>query len=81
MNRNNIPTSSGIYVARIYSTTPMPVTRDKRYVEICAKVDKNNVKVGKAKNLSVRQRNYWKDFDENNVEFIPLALVDNIQQA
>jgi len=81
MNSNTVPTDSGIYVARIHSTSPMPVTRDKRYVDTCAKVDKSNVKVGKAKNLATRQQDYWKDFDQENVDFIPLVLVENIQQA
>ena len=75
------PSSPGIYVARILSDIPMPVTRDKRYVDTCARVDKNNVKVGKAKDLAGRQSNYWKDFDEENVVFIPLAILEDIQQA
>src|SRR5690606_21595308 len=58
-----------------------PVTRDRRYVESCARVDFTNVKVGKARNLAARQENYWKDFDQENVEFIPIALVEDIQQA
>lgn len=81
MNNIIIPNSPGIYVARIVSTSPMPVTRDKRYVDICARVDNSNVKIGKAKNLASRQKNYWKDFDEENVIFIPLAILENIQQA
>ena len=81
MNNMIIPDSPGIYVARVISTIPMPVTRDKRYVDICARIDISNVKVGKAKNFSVRQKNYWKDFDEENVIFIPLAILENIQQA
>ncbi|MEN8107910.1 MAG: hypothetical protein ABFS22_07875 [Pseudomonadota bacterium] len=68
-------------MARILSNSPMPVTRDKRYVDTCARVDKSNVKTGKAKNLASRQKDYWKDFDEENVVFIPLAILENIQQA
>lgn len=59
----------------------MPVTRDKRYVDVCARVDRTNVKVGKAKNLAARRKNYWKDFDRENVEFIPLLLVEGTHQA
>ena len=72
MLKIKVSTDSGIYVARIHSKIPMPVTRDKRYVEICAKVDCSNVKIGKAKNLAARQKDYWKDFDEENVKFIRL---------
>ena len=39
------------------------------------------MKVGKAENLAARQKNYWKDFDRENVEFIPLLLVENMHQA
>jgi len=59
----------------------MPVTRDKRYVDTCARIDSQNVKVGKAKNLATRQKNYWKDFDEENVVFVPLAILEDIQRA
>ena len=72
---------SGIYVARIYSITTMPVTRDKRYVDICARVDSSNVKVGKAKNFLARRKNYWADFDQENVHFQPIAKLDDIQKA
>lgn len=81
MNVKKSPNAPGIYVARIITDVPIPVTRDKRYVETCARVDKSNVKVGKAKDLAARQSNYWKDFDEENVVFIPLAILDDIQQA
>jgi len=80
-NNYKVTSSSGIYVARILSSTPMPVTRDKRYVNICATVDKYNIKIGKAKNLKLRESNYWKDFDKNNVIFRPLAVLDDIQKA
>ena len=59
----------------------MPVTRDSRYVDTCAKVNKMNVKVGKAKSFKTREKNYWKDFDEKNVEFIPIAQLDDIDRA
>ena len=76
-----VSNESGIYVVRILSSEYMPVTRDKRYIDVCAKVNKNNVKIGKAKNLSNRQKDYWKDFDKENVIFQPIALLENIQQA
>jgi len=76
-----VPSASGIYIVTIKSMLPMPVTRDKRYVDICAKVNSENVKVGKAKNLAVRQRNYWKDFDKENVVFEPVAILRDIQAA
>ena len=33
------PMASGIYIVTIDSWTPVPVTQDKRYVDICARVD------------------------------------------
>lgn len=59
----------------------MPVTRDTRYVEICTKVNKLNIKVGKAKNLNLRLLNYWKDFDVHNVIFERIAILEDIKTA
>ncbi len=72
---------SGIYIVTLNTELPMPVTRDKRYVDICAKVDNTNVKIGKAKNLAGRVQNYWKDFDKENVNFTPIALLEEIVVA
>jgi len=81
MIKESVPDAPGIYVARILSDTPIPVTRDPQYIETCARVDKLNIRVGKASNLSDRQRDYWKDFGEENVEFIPVAILQDIQPA
>ena len=59
----------------------MPVTRDPRYIEICAKVNRANIKVGKAKDFAIRNSNYWKEFDEENVLFEPLVELDDIVTA
>lgn len=66
----------GIYIVELLNGKPMPVTRDKRYVNSCSKVSKLNIKVGKAKDFSKRKRNYWQDFDQENVIFTPLAKMD-----
>ena len=75
------PEDSGIYIALLHTQQLMPVTRDPRYVDKCAKVNNKNVKVGKAKSFKTREKNYWKDFDEKNVEFIPIALLEDISRA
>ena len=72
---------SGIYIVQLLNETPMPVTRDPRYVDKCAKVNKSNVKVGKAKDFEGRRSNYWKDFDKHNVVFEPLAYLNDIKTA
>ena len=59
----------------------MPVTRDQRYINACAKVNKANIKVGKAENFTRRKLDYFKEFDEENVVFQPLAELDDIVRA
>ena len=59
----------------------MPVTRDCRYVETCARVNKDNVKVGKAENFEMRRSNYWKDFGQENVVFEPVARLSDVKTA
>jgi hypothetical protein len=71
----------GIYVARTRSTQLVPVTRDPRYVHNCARVNSSNVKLGKAKNLATRKKNYIKDFDASNIEFIPIAITQDYDRA
>jgi hypothetical protein len=73
--------NSGIYIVQLLNNTPMPVTRDPRYVDICAKVNKHNIKVGKAKDFDARRLNYCKDFDEHNVIFEPIAILEEIKAA
>jgi hypothetical protein len=77
----NLMKKSGIYIVQLKNEIPMPVTRDRRYVEICAKVNRLNIKVGKAKDLAYRESTYWKEFDEENVLFEPLAELDDIVAA
>jgi hypothetical protein len=70
-----------IYVATLRSNEFVPVTQDMRYVETCARVNCLNVKVGKARNLALRERNYWKDFGTDNVSFVAIAATQDIQAA
>ena len=72
---------SGIYIVQLRNEVPIPVTRDRRYVETCGKVNRGNIKVGKAKNFATREKNYWKDFDRDNVHFEPLAELVEIVVA
>lgn len=73
--------NSGIYIVQLVNDDLMPVTRDPRYVKICAKVNKANIKVGKAKDFDVRKNNYINDFDEHNVIFEPIAHIEDIKIA
>jgi hypothetical protein len=56
------------------------VTQDPRYVERCARVNCLNVKVGKALDLSRRQRDYCRDFG-TNITFLPVAATAEIVAA
>lgn len=73
--------SQGLYLVRLLNNEPMPVTRDSRYVDTCVRVNRENIKVGKAKNFRVRRDNYWKDFDQENVVFEPLVVVADLVLA
>ncbi len=79
----NAPASgdSGIYIAILLTDQYLPVTRDPRYTATCARVNNQNVKVGKARSFRVRESNYWQDFDQPNVEFIPIARLAEIDRA
>src|SRR5687767_4744409 len=75
------PSAPGIYIAVLRSDRLVPVTQDPRYVETCARVNALNIKVGKAGDLSIRERNYWDDFGEENVVFLPVAKTEETQRA
>ena len=80
---SQLPTNadSGIYVAVLLTETLMPVTRDPRYVATCARVNNGHVKIGKAQSFERRKLNYWADFDQDNIDFIPIARLQEIDSA
>jgi len=71
----------GIYIVQLTNEELMPVTRAKRYVETCAVVNRDNIKIGKALDLSGRRMDYFKEFDEENVIFEPLVELDDTKTA
>ena len=77
----SVGTDSGIYVAVLLNETPMPVTRDPRYVATCARINNAHVKIGKAQSLERRRINYWADFDPENIDFVPIARLLEITSA
>src|SRR5512141_1598334 len=60
------PSIPGIYLVALFCDDLVPVTQDKRYVADCARVTSSNVKIGKARNLALREANYWVDFGRAN---------------
>jgi len=73
--------NSGIYIVRLLNDEPMPVTRDSRYVGTCARVNRENVKIGKTNDFKTRKRNYYADFDEENVIFEELYRIQDTKTA
>lgn len=77
-----IPASSGLYIVTLKNEEPISVNaQDPRMAEKAIRVTRNNCKFGKAKNLRGRRKNYFKTFGEHNVNFSPIALVDDIAMA
>lgn len=70
----------GIFIVELLNKKSMPVTRDKRYIDDCAKVSRLNIKVGKTIDFTKREQDYFKDFDQENVIFTPLAKMDITQK-
>ena len=73
--------NTGIYIVQLLNEKLMPVTRAKSYVETCARVNKANIKIGKALDLAGRKSDYFKEFNKENVVFEPLVELDDIQRA
>lgn len=70
---------SGIYIVTLKNEEPISVNaQDPRIAHKAIKVTKANCKVGKAKSLKAREKNYYKTFGEHNVAFKPLARLTDI---
>jgi len=73
---------SGIYLVTLNNENSISVNaQDPRIADKAIKVTKRNCKVGKAKNLQSRKKNYFKTFGVENVNFIPLAALENINKV
>ena len=73
--------NSGIYIVQLLNDEPMPVTRDPRYVETCARVNRENIKIGKANVFQGRKKDYYADFDKENVIFEGLYRMEDTKTA
>ena len=72
---------SGLYIVTLNNEYPISVNRqDPRIADKAIKVTNENCKFGKAKDLIARRKNYFKTFDEENVNFKPIALIEEIQE-
>jgi hypothetical protein len=73
---------SGIYIVTLNNDEPISVNEnDPRIAHKAIKVTKANCKVGKARSLKAREKNYFKTFGESNVNFWPIAYLENFAQA
>lgn len=77
-----IPNSPGLYIVTLNNEDPISVNaQDPRMADRAIRVTRDNCKVGKAKNLAARERNYQKTFGPKNVNFYPFALTHQIEAA
>ena len=73
---------SGIYIVTLNNKSPISVNaHDPRIADRCIRVNQLNCKIGKAKNLEARKKNYFKTFGGTNVNFRVLAKIEDIDIA
>lgn len=74
--------TSGLYIVSLNNNEPISVNAsDLRIAERCIKVNRNNCKFGRARNLATRKRNYEKTFGIENINFLPVANLVEIDIA
>ncbi len=74
--------ASGLYLVTLLNDEPISVNADDpRRADKAIKVTRVHCKLGKARNLEARARNYAKTFGAAHVAFRPIALVDDIERA
>ena len=74
--------NSGLYVVTLNNSQAISANADdKRIAHKAIKVNKENCKFGKSVNLEKRKYNYYKTFGQENVNFIPIASLSEIELA
>ncbi len=75
-------TASGLYIVTLRNIEPVSVNaHDARIAQRCILVNRDNCKIGKARDLASRERSYWRTFGREQVCFRPIALLDDIKCA
>ncbi len=73
---------SGLYIVTLSNQKPASVNaQDRRIADRCLEVNFENCKVGKAKNLHSRERNYWRTFGRTFVSFDTIVLTEYLSDA
>lgn len=71
--------AAGVYIVTLNNDVRISVNaHDSRIAANAIAVNRANVKVGKARNLAIRRANYIRTFGADNVNFYPIALVEDI---
>lgn len=72
----------GLYIVELGNIEPLPVNaHDARRSERCIRVCRDNCKLGKARDLAARERNYRRTFGWALARFRPIALLEDIEHA
>jgi hypothetical protein len=73
---------SGLYIVTLNNDELISVNaHNPKISEKCIKVNSANCKFGKARNLATRKRNYEKTFGAVNINFLPIAALENTTEA
>lgn len=76
------PIPSGIYVVTLNNKTPISInSKDPRRADKVYKANYKNIKVGKANSLKSRMGDYFKTFGEENVNFLPIIITEDFDEA
>ena len=72
---------SGIYIVILKNKIPISsYASDKRRAHLGTPLKRGHIKVGKAKNLSDRRKNYIKTFGNDSFEFLPVLNTLDIDE-
>ena len=73
---------SGLYIVTLNNEHPISVNaQDLRIAHKAIKVTKENCKIGKAKDIEGRRKNYYKTFGVENVNYFPIVRMTDIAVA
>jgi hypothetical protein len=71
--------ATGLYIVTLNNDVPISVNaQDSRVADRAIAVTRANCKFGKARNLGLRKLNYERTFGVENVNFFPIAEVEDI---
>ena len=72
---------TGIYIVTLNNEAPISVNAHDSRRPGAIRVTRDNCKVGKARNFEARRANYQKTFGKSNVNFYPIAELQDIARA